>query len=61
MTDSFAQAMVFFMVALFALGIACPIIAHYKGRPKLKKLGYLFMILFSLLLVFCLLAWFASI
>ena len=56
MTDSFAQAMVFFLVVLFVLGLIFPIIAHYKGNPKLKKLGYLFMILFSLLLVFCLAA-----
>ena len=61
MTDSFAQAMVFFLVVLFVLGLIFPIIAHYKGNAKLKKLGYLFMILFSLLLVFCLLAWFASV
>ena len=61
MTDSFAQAMVFFLVVLFVLGLIFPIIAHYKGKNKLKKLGYLFMILFSLLLVFCLLAWFASV
>ena len=47
MTDSFAQAMFFFLVVLFGLG--------------LKKLGYLFMVLFSLLLVFCLLRWFASV
>ena len=61
MTDSFAQAMVFFLVVLFVLGLIFPIIGYYKGNPKLKKLGYLFMILFSLLLVFCLLAWFASV
>ncbi len=61
MTDSFAQAMVFFLIVLFVLGITFPLLAHYKGKPKFKKLGYLFMVLFSLLLVFCLLAWFASI
>ena len=61
MTDSFAQAMVFFLIVLFVLGITFPLLAHYKGKPEFKKLGYLFMVLFSLLLVFCLLAWFASI
>ena len=61
MTDSFAQAMVFFMAVFFLLGMALPIAAHYKGKPRLKKLGYLFMFLFSLLLVFCLLCWFASV
>ena len=61
MTDTFAQAMVFILVVLFVLGLIFPIIAHYIGNPKLIKLGYLFMILFSLLLVFCLLAWFASV
>ena len=37
MTDSFAQAMVFFLVVLFVLGLIFPIIAHYKGNPKLKS------------------------
>lgn len=59
MTDSFAQAMVFFLVVLFGLGLTFPVVAYYKEKPKLKKLGYLFMVLFSLLLVFCLLRWFA--
>ena len=61
MTDSFAQAMVFFLVVLFGLGLTFPIVAYYKEKQKLKKLGYLFMVLFSLLLVFCLLRWFASV
>ncbi len=43
MTDSFAQAMVFFLVVLFGLGLTFPIVAYYKEKPKLKKLGYLFM------------------
>ena len=51
MTDSFAQAMVFFLVVLFGLGLTFPVVAYYKEKPKLKKLGYLFMVLFSLLLV----------
>ena len=61
MTDSFAQDMVFFLVVLFGLGLTFPVVAYYKEKPKLKKLGYLFMVLFSLLLVFCLLRWFASV
>lgn len=61
MTDSFAQAMAFFLVILFVLGMVFPILAHYKKDPKFKKLGLLFMILFSCLLVFCLLYRFASI
>lgn len=61
MTDSFAQAMAFFLVVLFILGMAFPILSYYKKKPKLKKWGLLFMILFSLLLVFCLLYRFASI
>ena len=61
MTDSFAQAMAFFLVVLFVLGMVFPILAHYKENPKLKKWGLLFMVLFSLLLVLCLLYRFASI
>ena len=41
MTDSFAQAMVFFLVVLFGLGLTFPVVAYYKEKPKLKKLGYL--------------------
>ncbi len=61
MTDAFAQAMAFFLVVLFVMGMVFPILSYYKKNPKLKKWGLLFMILFSLLLVFCLLYRFASI
>ena len=30
MTDSFAQAMVFFLVVLFGLGLTFPGVAYYK-------------------------------
>lgn len=39
MTDSFAQAMVFFLVVLFGLGLTFPIVAYYNEKPKLKKLA----------------------
>ena len=61
MTDSFAQAMAFFLVVLFVLGMVFPILAYYKKKTKFKKWGLAFMILFSLLLVFTLLYRFASI
>ena len=60
MTQALSQALVFFLAVLFLWSIALPMIAHYKKRPILKKIGILCMIAFSLLLVFTLLGWFGS-
>lgn len=61
MTESLTQAMIFFMVVSFVLSIVFSMLAHYQNKSLYKKIGYGFMVLLALLIVGCLLAWFASI
>lgn len=60
MTKTLSQALVFLLAVLFILSVVLPAAGHSKNRPALKRIGFLCMIAFSLLLAFCLLSWFGS-